>query len=138
MAFEKPKTVDTSQFYDAIKFVSFEVFERYTKNLIQERGLIATSDSTVNKTIEDNKWERLCDHLEPVVVPIVREFYANGITQQDYKVFVRGKRVPFDRTTNNRYYELENGEDNEYHFLIENDDTDQELIKNTLRKCPMR
>ena len=66
----------------------------------------------------------LCKHSNLAVVLIVREFYANGIAEEDFKVMVRGKKVPFDRTIINKYYELEDVEEDEYHPLIENDDTD--------------
>ena len=94
MAPRKPKPANTSQSFDTSKFVSVVTSNRNTNHLrltvIQERGLITTSDLEVSKTIKDNKWEVLCKHLDTVVVPIVREFYANGIAQEDFKVMVRG------------------------------------------------
>ena len=47
--------------------------------------MIVTSDKEVKKTIEDNKWNLLCEHPDPIVVPIVREFYANGMECDEYK-----------------------------------------------------
>ena len=91
--------------------------------MIQERGLTTTSDKAVKQTIEDNQWNLLCEHLEPAVVPIVREFYANGMKRDGYKVFVKGKWVPFDQTTINNYYGLNNVDDEEYQAIVDNDNT---------------
>ena len=52
-------------------------------------------------------------------------------------MIVRGKLVLFDRTTINKFYELQDVEDGEYHPLIENDGTDWDEIKNTLCKQPV-
>ena len=51
----------------------------------------------VNWTIDANKWEILCEHPDPAVVPLVREFYANSKERDEFRVFVRGKWVKFDR-----------------------------------------
>ena len=61
----------------------------------------------VNWTIDANKWEILCEHPDPAVVPLVREFYANGKERDEFRVFVREKWVKFDRTTINNYYGLQ-------------------------------
>ena len=68
----------------------------------------------VNWTIDANRWEILCKHLEPAVVPIVREFYANGKERDEFRVFVRGKWVKFDCSTINHYYGLADIEDDQY------------------------
>ena len=47
---------------------------------------------------------------------------------------VRGKQVPFDRTTINRYYGLTDVKNDEYHPLIKNDGTNQKAIKDYLCK----
>ena len=54
---------------------------------------------------------------------MVREFYANGMEQDGFIVTVRGKNVPFDRSTFNRYYGLANFDDDEYQPLVMNDNT---------------
>ena len=43
--------------------------------------------------------------------------------QKNFKVMVKGKSVPFDWTIINQFYGLENVDNNEYHPLIEKDDT---------------
>ena len=69
------RKTSSSQSFDASKFFSFATQERYTSQQqlkhIQERGLIQNLDRHVKKKIKDYKWEILCDHLEPAVVPVV-------------------------------------------------------------------
>ena len=76
----------------------------------------------------------LCEHPDPAVVPIVREFYANGKERDDLRVFVRGKWVKFDRTTINHYYGLVDIEDDHYQDLLESEEAKWEEIKNALCK----
>ena len=108
-----PKTksgAGSSQSFDASKFLSYEMQKKFTDQLkihvIQKRGLVQKLQHKVNWTIDANRWEILCEHPEPAVVPIVREFYANGKERDEFWVFVRGKWVKFDRTTINHYYGL--------------------------------
>ena len=75
-----------------------------------------------------NRWELLCEHPDLVVVPIVREFYANGKERDGFRVFVRGKWVAFDRTTINGYYELADTEDDQYQALLKSDETNWDDI----------
>ena len=84
--------------------------------------------------IKDYKLEVLCDHPDLVVVPVVREFYANGIEPDGFTVMVKGKRVPFDRSMINKYYGLLDIQDDEYQFLVESDGTNWEVIKDFLCK----
>ena len=138
MAPKKGISAGTSQSYDQSKFVSFIAQTRFTNRLklhvIQERGLTTTSDKIVKRTIEDNKWNLLCEHPGPVVVPIVREFYANGMDRDGYKAFVQGKWVPFDRTSINNYYGLDNVDDEEYQAILDSDNTNWDAIREELCK----
>ena len=108
-----PKTksaVKSSQSFDSSKFLSYETQKKFTDqkwiHVIQKWGLVQKLQHKVNWTIDANRWEILCEHPELAVVPIVREFYANGKEKDDLRVFVRGKWVKFDRTTINHYYGL--------------------------------
>ena len=107
MAPKKSTSTGTSQSYDQSKFVSFIAQTRYTNHLklhvIQERGLTTTSNKAIKQTIKDNKLNLLCEHPNPTVVLMVREFYANGMERDGYRVFVIGKCIPFDWTTINNY-----------------------------------
>ena len=75
----------------------------------------------MKKIIKDYKWELLYDHLNSAIVPMIREFYANGHERNGFTITVRGKSVSFDHSTINRYYGLANIEDDEYQPSIEND-----------------
>ena len=101
----KSKAASTSQSFDSSKFVSLATQERYTSHFklkpIQERGLVQNLEREVKTLIRENKWEILCEHLDPTMVIIVRGFYANGIKQDGLIVIVQGKPIPFDRTTIN-------------------------------------
>ena len=79
----------------------------------------------------------LCEHPDLAVVPIVREFYANGKERDGFRVFVKGKWVAFDRTTINGYYGLVDIEDDQYQVLLESDETNWDNIKNALCKEPV-
>ena len=91
----------------------------------------------VNWTIDANRWEILCEHPDPAVVPIVREFYANGKERDEFRVFVKGKWVKIDHTMINGYYGLADIEDDQYQALLESDDTNWDDIKNALCKEPV-
>ena len=69
-----------------------------------------------------------------MVVPVAREFYANGLERDGLTIMVRGKSVPFDRSTINRYYGLANIEDDKYQPLVKNDGTNWDKIKEFLCK----
>ena len=88
-------TAEPPSEYDKEKFVSFAAQKKYVKSfmkrgVIQKRGLYVTMDS-VAKQVEKRKWEELIKHPEAVVVPVVREFYANMEEHRDFRVSVRGK-----------------------------------------------
>ena len=123
--------------YDRTKFVSYEAQKRYIDNsvkrgMIQERGLNITIVN-VSKQVKDRKWEELVKHPEAAVVPVVREFYANVEEHRNYRAFVRGRWVPFDRTTINRHYNLPNIDNDEYERMLQ-DEVNWETIMNAL--CP--
>ena len=89
--------------FESTKFVSFVALERHRKYVVKkisilERGLQVTLGSRLILPIENRRLPKLVEHSKLVVIPTVREFYANAYEHQDYKVFVKGKRVPFDRT----------------------------------------
>ena len=138
MAPKAKSVAGSSQSFDASKFISFETQKKFTDQLkihvIQERGLVQKLQHRVNWTIDANRWEILCEHPDPVVVPIVREFYVNVKERDDLWVFVRGKWVKFDRTTINHYYGLVDIDDDQYQDLLESEEAKWEEIKNALCK----
>lgn len=62
----------------------------------------------------------------PDVIPVVREFFANVMEHQNYKIFVRGKLVRFDSTIK-AYYNVQNIGYNQY-FFYHNDHLDFDEI----------
>ena len=124
--------------FDASKFVSFETQKKFTDqkkiHVIQERGLVQKLQYKVNWIIDANNWEILCEQPDPAIVPLVREFYANGKERDEYRVFVRGKWVKFDRTTINNYYGLSNLPDDQYQALLESPEVKWEEMKDALCK----
>ncbi|XWS44637.1 hypothetical protein CRYUN_Cryun15aG0065300 [Craigia yunnanensis] len=79
-------------------------------------------------------WEKLVAQPEPTVVSVVREFYANSIKHHDYRVFVRGKQVSFDRTTINQYFGVPNINNDEYFTAIDDCNFDWDKVVRHL--CP--
>ena len=57
-------------------------------------------------------------HPKVVVVPVVREFYANMEEYRNFRVFVRGKWVAFDRNTINKHYNLPNINNDKYEHML--------------------
>ena len=102
------------------------------REVIQMRGLYVTMNS-IAKQMEKRKWEELVKHIKAAVVPIVREFYANMEEHKNFRIFVRGKWVAFDRTTINRYYNLPNINNDEYEHMSKGE-VNWETIMNAL--CP--
>ena len=84
--------------------------------------------------IANRGWRKFVQHPEPAVVPVVREFYVNAAEHQNFKVFVRSKMILFDHSTINRYYELPDIENDEYHNLIEGE-LGWNMIKDVLCKA---
>ena len=67
-------------------------------------------------------------HPEAVVMSVVKEFYANMEEHKDFHVFVRGKWVPFDRTTINKHYKLTNINNDRYEHKLQGE-VDWETIR---------
>lgn len=40
------------------------------------------------------------------LILVVREFYANAEDHREFKAYMRGKWIPFDKTSINRFYNL--------------------------------
>ena len=57
------------------------------KDSHREEGITVDMGKILNP-IKKRKWENFVKHPEPIVVSVVREFYANAIEHKDYRVFV--------------------------------------------------
>ena len=84
---------------------------------------------SVSQHVKTRKWEELVKHPEAIVLPLVREFYANIEEYRNFQVFVRGKMVLFNRTTINKYYNLPNIENDGYEHMLKGS-INWETIKN--------
>ena len=88
---------------------------------------------SVAKQVMKRKWEELVKHPETAVVPVLREFYANMEEHRNFRVFVKGKWVAFDKTTINRHYNLSNINNDKYEHMLQGE-VKWETIMNAL--CP--
>lgn len=137
MAPKRAKTSGSSlASFDRRKFIDLESSDKFIssvakRSVITERGLQPCSGDQrdIHLNIEQRGWEELVKQPEAAVVSVVREFYAN-MKEDDISVFVRGKMVPFDRTTINRLYHLPDIEHDEYStYAREELDLEQVILK---------
>lgn len=79
------------------------------KKLIPERGLRpdATKTGHIATMIAETRWWEFTKQPEAAVISIVKEFYANAKEAEGFVIQVQGKSVPFDSTSINSYYQLE-------------------------------
>lgn len=91
----------------------------------------------VQNPIKRRKWEAFVKHPDLAVLLVVREFYANAIEHRNYHAFVRGKWVPFDRTTINQYYGLSDIDNDDYQEMV-GGDLNWETVKDVMCKSPCR
>lgn len=98
-------------------FNSTEAEERYNqviakRTLCTEKGFLLTDAPTmgyakyVHQVISTHNWRKFASHPSAAVVPVVREFYAHLLVEDQQTVYVRGVEVPIDRTTINQFYGL--------------------------------
>ena len=121
-----------SKEYKHNMFITLEVSKRYTmiarnRTFIKEKGFEHT-ENFFGKDIENKGWKELCKPATPIVISIVREFYANLADQALKRVWVSGKWVPFDSETINNFYNLPNV-DNEAYEKLSNEPNYKEIIK---------
>ena len=57
-------------------------------------------------------------HPKAAVVLVVQEFYANMEEHRNFRVFMRGKWVAFDKTTINKHYNLPNIDNDRYEHIL--------------------
>lgn len=108
--------------YDNSRFISGNAAFRYEspilqKNLILEREF-HNPRGRVENIINNRKWHHFFLTPSPIIIPLIREFYANLPEHSNEAVFVRGKWVNFDKTTINQLYLLEDIDIDEYFVFI--------------------
>lgn len=119
---QRASTLQSAPQFDDTRFVSVARELRYhrviaNKNLVSKRGLRPDlrQDGEMATMITERRWSHLTRQLDPTVISLVREFYANAVSiEADYVVQVRGKAVAYDRKTINNYYQLPNYEYEDY------------------------
>ena len=104
--------------YDCTRFIFLQVSRRYTslskkKDFIKEKGF-ESPNNFFQRAIVNKEWQDLCKAPSSVVKVMVREFCANLSEQEDMKVWVQVKWVPFDSETIHRFCNLPNANDEEY------------------------
>ena len=93
--------------------MSFEASERYislmhTRKLILNKGFTITEEENLvlKMMISSRNWGKFTKQPPISITNIVRELYANADEHRKGRVMVRGKMVPFDSSSINRFYGL--------------------------------
>lgn len=125
-----------SSSYDRIKFISSEAATYYNdtvvlKSIDPESGLKpdAFHERQMLDKIEKRKWQTFTAHPQKASVPLVREFYANAKDSAEHTTVVRGKPISFDRSTINRFYGLDDIDDDEYSEYLDEHLDCEEVLK---------
>ena len=121
--------------FDWSKFVNVVCAARYDRFLkikwIMDKGFF-NPPKFFKTEIQRKGWRNFNKHPKRGYAVIVREFYANLTEQEEYKVFVRGKKVLFDRHTINGVYKLPVFDNSAYQQLVAT--PDYKVIINYLTK----
>ena len=103
------KIIGTTIVFDRLKFFNVECSARYDHFLkikwITYKGFFNPPEFFKIEILRKG-WQNFSKHPKKGCVVIVREFYANLTEQEGYKIFVRGKQVPFDWYTINGFFQV--------------------------------
>lgn len=121
--------------FDRRHFVSAAAEERYRhsvvhRNCIQERGF----ELLLQEKIQNLGWQTFASQPRACSIPLVKEFYANAKEHDNFKVFVRGRWVRFDRVSINRFYHTQDIPNDDYSRLRDEGVNPTTLI-NTLARA---
>lgn len=109
--------------YDRKIFVSQKAYDHYMLDVEKQKAWIPERGFDLNMhrpyprlmdIINHRQWFKLCEHPQPAVTTIVREFYANATARQDSKSVVRGVEVSYSPTAINKFYDLPDIMDDSY------------------------
>ena len=117
----KKSVASSSAGYDTNKFVSKDAADLYhsliiKRTIIPERGFDITGGGfpRISRIIVDRGWGRLCAQPNAAVIPVVREFYANGKEHTHEKVEIWGRIVRIHYEDINRYFGVPNIQRDDY------------------------
>lgn len=109
--------------YNRKIFVSRKAYDHYMLDVKKQKAWIPERGFDLNMhrpfprlmdIINHRQWFKLCEHPQPAVTTIVREFYANATARQDSKSVVRRVEVSYSPTTINKFYDLPDIIDDSY------------------------
>ena len=93
--------------FDISKFLNMDCATRYD-HFLKSNGSwtkdFSTPPNFLKTDIQRKGWHNFNKHPKRGCVVIFREFYANLIEQEGYKVFFREKQVSFNQHMNNEFY----------------------------------
>ena len=117
---------DPTPNFDVSRFVNEGIVDRFdtickNRSFIKEKGFHHLADF-FRKTIAVKGWRATCQPPHPVVMSVVREFYANLASQDVMKVRVRGVFVDFSVESINHFYNLDHVPSKPFDRLYERPD----------------
>ena len=105
-----------SRLKDPSRFQSCHAEEKYEefiepRRILEEKGFQFPDQLTgIVKTIHNaaakRGWLEFCKHARNPVLPVVKEFYANLVSPDQYNIWVRNTLVPLDSRVINAFYNL--------------------------------
>lgn len=87
------------------------------------------ADEVIKDIIESLGWNNFCEKLGEVVLPVVKEFYANLLGAVDDKVYIRGQWIDISSTTLGKLLNTPEYDEDEYFRLMEKGIETDELEK---------
>lgn len=70
-------------------------------------GIILAMTPQFGRELKRSNWENPTSYPTPANIAVVKEFYTNswafGSERQTYTSYVRGRRIPYDAATVNRF-----------------------------------
>lgn len=73
----------------------------------------------MGEQIKGRNWELFTKQPQLGLMPVMCKFYTNAKDYMDLKVYVRGKRIQFNRTSINRFYGLLNIDEDDFFKMRE-------------------
>ena len=74
---------------------------------------------TIHNAATKRGWLEFCNHPRDLVLPVVKEFYANLVSLDQHNIWLRNTLVPLDSRVINAFYNLPAEINSEYAKLRE-------------------